>query len=87
MKIVIYACIPVPASNGLFRRVRIVIDGAKATSVEPFGASGDHNSCYHMATVHEYMDEGPDPLVLRPLREHFNGVGYSPSSFVEECPL
>jgi len=55
MKIVVYTCVPDAARKGLFRRVRIVVDGAKATSTDA-PSSHLHNSCFHRATVHHYID-------------------------------
>jgi hypothetical protein len=87
MKVVIYACVPVKACNGLYRRVRIVMDGTKVTSIQEPDQKWDHGSCYHTPTVNEYMDESPDVHLQRAVREHFSGVRYNLPSLAEECPL
>lgn len=54
MRIVVYTCVPVESSNGLFRRVRITIDGTKVTSVEHPYPGMEHNSCTHASTLHPH---------------------------------
>lgn len=76
MKTVIYVCVPVPASNGLYRRIRLVIDGMKVTSISHPETKWDHESCYHHPTVNEYVDcvidyaSGPGKQVV------FQGGGF-----------
>lgn len=83
MKVVIYACVPVQASNGLFRRVRIVIDGMKVTSIDSVPGHWDHDSCNHKPTQHRYS-RYESLLVAPALRLRPNGVVCKPPRCVEE---
>jgi len=61
MQIVIYACLPVKGCNAFFRRLRIVIDGMKVTSMAYSPGSYYHRSCAHNEVVRFYEDESDVP--------------------------
>jgi hypothetical protein len=84
MTIVLYACVPVQASDGLFRRVRIRIDGMKVTSISYPSMDMDHRSCNHKPTCHQYISDeeymgDSEAVRLRP-----NGVAFNPPRCKQE---
>lgn len=54
MRTIIYACVPIEARKGFFKRVRINIDGMKVTSMEDAPNSFYHILCVHRPTIHYY---------------------------------
>lgn len=87
MKVVIYACVKVSACEGKYRRVRIVMDGTRVTSVQMPDPKWDHDPCYHGPTANEYIDTCLDYAWPPDCRQRTNGVKYNLPSSEEDIPL